>query len=118
MNDRNYLKITPPLAQTVRNQLYATKAATRAGYSEKIAAKLGARLLVNVKVAEAVAKAQLLKKTSVSEVIAKAQSKRSEITYQNWLQRQNSTGTAFSPVMKCYGSRGRRKSPKRADKTL
>jgi hypothetical protein len=39
-------------------QMAATKAATRAGYSEKTSAEQGARLLINVKVAEAIAEAQ------------------------------------------------------------
>lgn len=54
-------KLTPKQLRFVEEYLIdlnATQAATRAGYSEKTAAEQGARLLINVKVAEAIAEAQ------------------------------------------------------------
>ena len=55
------MALTPKQAQFVAEYLIdlnATQAAIRSGYSEKTANEQGSRLLTNVKVAEAVAKAQ------------------------------------------------------------
>ncbi|KXU99245.1 terminase [Gluconobacter potus] len=96
--------LTPKQARFVEEYLVdlnATQAATRAGYSAKTAEQQASRLLVNVKVADAIASAQAKR------------SKRTEITQDRVLQELAKLG--FGDIRDIFSEDGSLRHPKDMD---